>query len=174
MKRIACLSLLGTLLTLQSVAQQPTKQETLDWISSKMIRYFMKIQPTKEHPYSARRLWLYENGLFTYTRQYESEDAEVSCGTRRIQIDLNRITNYSRDYNFFTIRGKNVITIQSETRTPNCDLEGDFDTSSFDLFRTNEDQPLFDISLEDGLPDRMEKAIKHLIRLNTNSGNEKF
>lgn len=153
--------LLLTLPIFQIVAQDATKQETMDWIASKFSKHLQSNDDVKRSFYS------YSMGQFSYRIFDKADDGESSCGSRIITIDLNKLTGYN---NHLVITGNNMITVN--TRLSTCETYGPpFDQNKIDI--VDNDGP-FNIDNETGLAERMKKALDHLLKFNTRNSNEKF
>lgn len=160
MKKIFIILLL-TVPIVEIVAQDATKQETMDWVAEKLKKHLQTNDDVQRSFYS------YSYGQFSYRIFDKSDDGESSCGTRIITIDLNKLTGYS---DYFIIKGNNMLTVNTKLST--CETYGPpFEKNKIDV--VDPDGP-FNIDNETGLVERMKKALDHLIKFNTRNSNEKF
>ena len=146
-------------------AQDATKQETMDWIASKMKDYLITL-PDPDYPYDFRQFVSYQNGIFTYKRNYEADDEERSCGFNYLSIDLNRVMGYTRAYDNITITGVKIIFASKSALI--CDMNNFVPDGTVDLVSC------FAFAYEQNLVNRLENALKHLVNLNTMKPGEKF
>jgi hypothetical protein len=155
---------------LHAKAQDATKAETMDWIASKLQKYLVK-KPIDDSKFEFREFRSYTDGKFLYKRNYE-DDNENDCGYRYITIDLNNVSGYDRRGDWFEIKGNNLIS--ELTSRVKCGAASTMtNTTTFNLSNTTDDN-LFELNLEMDLFNRMEKALTHLIKLNTKKSGEKF
>jgi hypothetical protein len=145
----------------KTVAQDATKQETMDWIAEKLRKHLQSNDDVR------RSFYFYNTGKFSYTIYDKADDGETGCGSRIITIDLNKLTGYT---GYFVITGNNMITENKTLST--CEYNGSpFEKNKLDI--VDSDGP-FNISNETGLVERMKKAVEHLIKFNNRNPNEKF
>ena len=183
MKKLIIICLLALTYT-NSYAQEPTKQETMDWIASKMRLYLVS---NNENP----RLFLeYSNGIFRYQKRIKATDGK-SCGKIVYAINLNKVTSgvvYTHPYFLkqeITFEGKDVL-IRDFSNFYYCEPTDEATSDNIELcgfsnepYRkgggTYDEDNLIFLELENGLLERFEKAFDVLTRYNTaKSPNEKF
>ena len=170
MKKLYFIIIFCLLLVSKAMSQEATKQETMDWIASKLQKYLIKQPEGPDYRFEYRQFYSYADGKFIYKRNYESDD-EKDCGFNLILINLNNVTGYDIGSSYLQIRGNDLITIfNSKSTCGGSDLE---EKSSVMLTKTNGNNT-FELEIENDLLIRTEKAIKHLINFNTKSRGEKF
>lgn len=136
---------------------KPTKQETMDWIGGKIIKY------KSSKIYSIK----YENNVITY------ENSSFRSRTI-IKVYLEKITSY--DFNVSYPEGTNGYGKIGKIIKGNGLVK--WLEPSGSEFLTLEDFSLngdgFDLSLELGLLERLKNALDTLIQYNTKEPGEKF
>ena len=136
---------------------KPTKQETMDWIAGKIMKY------KADNVFTIQ----YQNNIITYQdRNFKTPIV--------VKLNLENISSYDFDVNYpegtnghgiigKVIKGNGII----KWYEPDGKL-----FIALDDFTLNGDG--FDLSLESGLIDRMKKALDILIEYNTRVQGEKF
>jgi hypothetical protein len=189
------------LLSFTAYAQDPTKQETIDWIAGKMEKYLNPQTESKD----SRRFLKYEDSKFYY-RMTAYDDDGAYMGYHIVCLHLDRITNYKSIINIINekgeieykvttgeIKGPKFTTYDySNTSWSNKNEFPTFDSASILLGKwckrgtcntdrdfwdsKGEDVPpvVFNFDLEQGLIERVEKALLLLVKYNTNTENERF
>ncbi len=132
------------------IAQEPTKQDAMDFIAKKFAANIV----------SPRRFHSFNMGVF----KYYTQDGRHVCS-----IDFKKLTGWERVYGGrqgFLLKGKNLVVdgegiYESDWTTIDDDPESDNDYK-------------IDIAQEDGLLGRIEKALTVLVKSNTVAAGEKF
>lgn len=135
-------------------AAKPTKQETMDWIGSKM----------KENLGKYKEVISYEGGKFTYKRPYLN-------GHCLVTVDLNKVTGMSNEYSDdFYIMGKELIMTK-------CDNKETTNSQQISISGPNYDGYIapFNFTPDQALVARLRKAFATLIEYNSSkNADEKF